>query len=322
MFKKTFLSGLLILTAATPALAKGAPAAKYPAAAPVIFNKPKPINYSYKHLVNLAKKKPVKNISSAPETAPASVKNSVVPAKTIAISLKQITLIKAPAFVKSVIYSKASRLQVVHNGDNVFVSILPIKKTYKDGRVSYVYSKSPKGIYINTATSIYVLNLVPANIPAQTVFLSPQSGIGGNPLVPSANANITGKPATPLTVIKRQTVIYNPQSSYVKNNIRLVEDGFLQKIPAGFSLVNIAGIKHKKIEYKQADVALQSLMANGYYSIYTFIVKAKKDIRLTESEFLSLVQKPLAVSIITPVLKTYQTTRVIIVSAATDKEDK
>lgn len=287
----------------------------YPAAKPVFYKKPKTLIYKNAIIKQLEPdysklKKSVK--STAPKGA--SINGSkVVPAKTIAISLKQITLIKSPYIVKKVIYSKLSHIQVIHKRNNIFVSVLPLKKTEPNGLIRYIYSKSPKDIYIETPQKIYTLNLVPTDIPAQTVYLSANSGVlnstpGNNP----KNYPQRNKVNPPITIIKKRTVVYTPQSSFVNTNLKLIEDGFKQKIPAGF---NIVAVKHKEYKYNQADITLESVMANRHYAVYTFLVKAKHKIRLAESQFLFLVQKPMAVSIVNPVLKKYETTRVIIVGA-------
>lgn len=300
---------------ALPVFADAGNNGNYPAAKPVFYKKPKTLIYKTAIIKQLEpdysklKKSAKLTITNNPNNS-----SKVVPAKTIAISLKQITLIKSPYIVKKVIYSKLSHIQVIHKLNNIFVSVLPLKKTEPNGLIRYIYSKSPKDIYIETPQKIYMLNLVPTDIPAQTIYLSPNSGllnsIRGNNLrnyPPEKN-----KANSPITIIKKRTVVYTPQSSFVNINLKLIEDGFKQKIPAGFSIV---AVKHKEYKYNQADITLESVMANRHYAVYTFLVKANKDIRLAESQFLFLVQKPMAVSIVNPVLKKYETTRVIIVGA-------
>ena len=303
------------LFSAPPVFADAGGNGTYPAAKPVFYKKPKTLIYKtaiikrlepdYSKLKNSVK-------STAQKDAPVNG-SKVVPAKTIAISLKQITLIKSPYIVKQVIYSKLSHIQVIHKSNNIFVSVLPLKKTEPNGLIRYIYSKSPKDIYIETPQKIYMLNLVPTDIPAQTVYLSANSGllnsiVGNNP----RNYPQKNKVNPPITIIKKRTVVYTPQSSFVNINLKLIEDGFKQKIPAGFNLI---AVKHKEYKYNQADITLESVTANRHYAVYTFLVKAKRNIRLAESQFLFLVQKPMAVSIVNPVLKKYETTRVIIVGA-------
>lgn len=315
MFKKNnafILLGLSMLVfnlfSAPPIFAAVGNNIVYPAAKPVLYKKPKTLIYKTAII------KQLEPDYSKLKNKDMSVNGSkVVPAKTIAISLKQITLIKSPYIVKKVIYSKLSHIQVIHKRNNIFVSVLPLKKTKPNGLIRYIYSKSPKDIYVETPQKIYMLNLVPTDIPAQTIYLSSNSGLLNSiPRNNPKNYTPRNKINSPITIIKKRTVVYTPQSSFVNINLKLIEDGFKQKIPVGF---NIVSVKHKEYKYSQADIILGSVMTNGHYAVYTFLVKAKRNIRLAESQFLFLVQKPMAVSIVNPVLKKYETTRVIIVGA-------
>lgn len=282
-----------------------------PPAKPVMFKHPHKISYVY--VDKLAKKKRVVSNKKPAKKKAVAIKQDkayIVSAETFPISLKQITLIKVPSPIKKVISSNISGLQVQHTAGsrNLFVSVLPVKRTAVDGMVSYIYSKSPKNVYIETTDGrIYSLNLVPSNVPAQTIYLS-----GANAPLSAKIANISkGKRLKPRAVIvKKTTVVVNSQSSFVKNNLRLIKDAFVQKIPAGFNLINI---KPKKFRFKQADISLVSVMRSDEYKIYTFVLTAKQNIRVSDGQFLFLVAKPLAVAVVNPVLKKFETTRLFII---------
>jgi len=202
----------------------------------------------------------------------------------VPISLKDINRIVAPNKILYVINSKEKAIQVKKINNSVYIKILPIDKKNINGTNKLIYGNIPRDIFIVTNNNTYSLILIPKKIPAQTIYLK-------------YHANISN------IVLK--------SSAHINNIINLIKNAYSGNISHGFEEIRSGKLIKK---YKQADVILENIYKGIPYSIYEYVIVAKQPIYIKESQFLNIVDNPIAIAIVHHSLSASQATRMLIIS--------
>lgn len=240
-----------------------------------------------------------------------SVNNSgynATASKTINISLKNITMLVSPAPIKKIIYSKNQGIQIIKDGDKAFIKILPLEEQKPSGRIKYIYDSSPRDIYILSSVGTYSLNLLPRRIPSLIVTLKkPQiaaiSGNKANFLHPS----VFKQPASS-SGISESSSNYN-SSAFALRIVNLIKDTYFLKIPNGYS----SFLLKKVYRFAQVTITGQTALVGKRFIILIYKIRANMPVNLHEKEFLWMSQRPVAISIVNPVLGRGESTRLFIV---------
>ncbi len=205
----------------------------------------------------------------------------------VPISLKDINRIVAPNKILYVINSKEKSIQVKKIDNSVYIKILPIDKKNTNGTSKLIYGNIPRDVFIVTNNNTYSLILIPRKIPAQTVYLKYHANI--------SNVNNI--------VLK--------SSTHINNIINLIKSVYTGNISHGFEKIRSGKLIKK---YKQADVILENIYKGIPYSIYEYVIVAKQPIYIKESQFLNIVDSPIAIAIVHHNLSASQATRMFIIS--------
>jgi hypothetical protein len=234
-------------------------------------------------------------------------------AKTIKISAANISCIKSPYSVNKVIYSKEDNIQIQVVGKDVFVKILPRKIQNPDGTYKYVYSHTPRDIYIVTDAKTYSINLVPNDIPSVTYSLEPQN---------------ESPQATQQQILQQQLeqkqIEYaqnnspsfnqgqnqvNDNNGYVNSLLEYVKESYMGKAPDGFVLMPFNFSKN----YEQFELTGEYKFVGQNAVVYVYKLKAHYSLNLDPSQFVWLGPHPMAAAVVDPRPKANETTQVIIV---------
>jgi hypothetical protein len=217
-------------------------------------------------------------------------------------------MLVSPAPIKKIIYSKNQGIQIIKDGDKAFIKILPLEEQKPSGRIKYIYDSSPRDIYILSSVGTYSLNLLPRRIPSLIVMLKkPQipatSGNEANFLHPS----VFKQPASP-SGISESSSNYN-SSAFVSHIINLIKDTYFLKIPNGYS----SFLLKKVYRFAQVTITGQTALVGKRFIILIYKIRANMPVNLHEKEFLWMSQRPVAISIVNPVLGRGESTRLFIV---------
>ncbi|MHB1702846.1 MAG: TraK domain-containing protein [bacterium] len=234
-----------------------------------------------------------------------SVKNS----KTVYVSLKNITMVTTPYPIAKIIYSKDQNIEISKSLNTAFVKILPLEEQKPSGRIKFLYSSMPRDIYIITPAGTYSLNLIPRHIPSLTVMLK-------NPQIPNNASGVSGKRREFKQPVLNSgisaNVSYYRSSVYTNKLANLIKDAYFFKIPSGFSSFALK----KTYRFKQITIKGLNAWVSAHLIVLDYLIKANTSINLSEKEFLWMSPNPLAISIVSPVLKQGENTRLFIVEGS------
>jgi hypothetical protein len=235
-------------------------------------------------------------------------------AETVKISAANISCIKSPYPVSKVIYSKEDNIQVQVVGKDVFIKILPRKIQNSDGTYRYSYSHTPRDIYIVTDVKTYSINLVPSDIPSVTYSLEPQTE---SPQVAQQQILQQQLEQKQIEYAQNNSPSFdqgqnqaNDNNSYVNSLLEYVKNSYIGKAPDGFVLMPFNFSKN----YEQFELTGEYKFVGQNAVIYVYKLKAHYDLNnLDPSQFVWLVPKPMAATVIDPKPKANEITQVIIV---------
>jgi len=235
-------------------------------------------------------------------------------AKTIKISAANISCIKSPYLVNKVIYSKEDNIQIQVVGKDVFIKILPRKIQNPDGTYKYAYSHTPRDIYIVTDVKTYSLNLVPSDMPSVTYSLEPQTESPQVTQQQILQQQLEQKQMeyaqnNPSSFDQGQNLV-NDNNSYVNSLLEYIKSSYMGKTPDGFVLMPFNFSKN----YEQFELTGEYKFVGQNTVIYVYKLKAHYDLNnLDPAQFVWLVPKPMAATVIDPKPKANESTQVIIV---------
>jgi len=200
----------------------------------------------------------------------------------VEVSLTDINRIVCDTEITGVVYSREKSMEVRKKGKNAWLKILPVKEGNKISYPSY-----PRELYVECGGRIFSLIVLPKKVPARTILLK----------VPSADV--------------RKALSFEKGNRYEETLLELVKSVYSEVPPPGYRVRNV-GKKEK--EFREVDLYLLRIYEGVRYEVREYLVKAKTDVELSESAFVPYVPRPLALSVVKPLLKKGEVTRLIAVS--------
>ena len=200
----------------------------------------------------------------------------------VKVSLTDVNRIVCPVEIKSVVYSKEKELQVETSGRNAFVKFLV--RENPDG--SKEISDIPRELYVECGDKVFQLILLPERVPAVQVVLK----------LPYAE--------------KERAREYEKANPYDELMLSLIRHVYLEEPPEGYE-VKLVNKPYR--EFVELSMILYRVYEGDLYRVEEYILSAKEDVELWEGQFLPYLNKPLAISIVDPILKAGQSTRLIAV---------
>lgn len=200
----------------------------------------------------------------------------------VKVSLTDVNRIVCPVNIKSVVYSKEKELQVEISRRNAFVKFLVRENPDGTKEISDI----PRELYVECGDKVFQLILLPQKIPAVQVVLK----------LPYAE--------------KERAREYERANPYDETMLSLIKSVYFEEPPEGYE-VKLVNKPFKS--FVELDMILYRVYEGDLYRVREFILSAKQNIELWEGQFLPYLDKPLAISIVDPILKAGQSTRLIAV---------
>ena len=182
--------------------------------------------------------------------------------------------------IGSVAYSKEKRIELVKEGRNLFIKILPIKKDQE-----LIYEDIPREVFVECGGEVFSLIFIPRKIPSETVVLR------------------ADRPDVERAVRFEQGRFTEYLSSVLKFAYRdIPPDGYEEKK---------VGKKYRS--FKELDLYLVKVYEGASFSVLVFEVRAKEDVYLDPASFIPYVRKPVALSLVEEKLGKGEKTRLFVV---------
>ena len=186
--------------------------------------------------------------------------------------------------VSSVVFSQEKDMQVKTEGRNVFVKLVP--KDSPDGKKEI--SDFPRELYVECAGDVFQLILYPKSIPATTVYLK--------------------SPYKRDTVKAKEFELGSPFEETIG---KLIKAAYMEEIPEGYDVELV----NKQVgTFQELDMVLYRRYTGDRFIVDEYLISAKMNLELSEAVFLPYLKNPVAISIVKPILKEGETTRMIVVS--------
>ena len=182
--------------------------------------------------------------------------------------------------VGSVAYSKEKRIELVKEGRNLFLKILPIKKEQK-----LIYEDVPRELFVECGGEVFSIIVVPREVPSETIVLRVK------------------KPDLEKAVRFEQGEF----TEFVTTAIRFA---YRDVPPDGYEEKKV-GKKFK--EFKELDLYLLKVYEGAEFSVLVFEIRAKEDVYLDPAAFVPYVHRPVALSLVKEKLRRGERTRLFVV---------
>lgn len=205
-------------------------------------------------------------------------------------SLKDLTHIVCPVNIGITPHSAEKAFELSKNGKNAFVKILP-----KQVGESLEYIDGPRGLFVECGTKMFSLMLIPKDTPPLTIILKYSS------------------------IDKEKASEYEKSDSFDNIMQDLIYQAYLEQVPDGYDPLYVNKVIE---EYNEVSVSLIKKYIGNRYSVYEYLLLAKKDITLDERQFMGFLKIPKAISIYPPSLKKSEQARMFIVSLNEDNTDE
>lgn len=208
--------------------------------------------------------------------------------KFATVSLKDLSRIHCSNQITNVFYSKEKEIEIKTTGNDAYIKILPRRTTGGDIVGEKIeYGSHPRELYVECSGQTFSIVLVPKDLPAQTVVLK-----------------------TPFADLKK-AASYEKSNPYDNTMLDLVKKGFIGDIPEGYNSMHV-GKEIKNFE-ELSLIHVRSYIGSKY-SIFEYLIDAKRTINIYESMFLPYLKNPLAISILKTTLEPTESTRMFVVS--------
>jgi len=206
------------------------------------------------------------------------------------ISILDMSRIVCPdADIGLLAYSKEKEIEIIKQGHNAFVKVLPTQVTTEQNGelVTSLERKAfPRELYVECSGQVYNLILTPKGVPAQTIFLKS-------------------------TVKKMEDALeFETAANYETVMSSLVKSIYVGLPPSGYE------IKLFDFEKDFAEIKIKGnkQYLGARYTVYEFIVEAKQSVNLHEGLFTGLIKNPVSISIVDTVVMANKTTRLFIIA--------
>ncbi|MFZ8785218.1 TraK domain-containing protein [Thermocrinis sp.] len=186
--------------------------------------------------------------------------------------------------VSTVVYSQEKEMQVKTEGRNVFVKLVP--KEEIDGKK--VISDYPRELYVECAGEFFQLLLYPKSIPATTIYLK-----------------------LPYKKDTTKARAFERASPFEETIAKLIKVAYLEEIPDGY---DVEMVNKPAGSFRELDLVLYRRYTGDRFVVEEYLITAKLNLELSEASFLPYLKNPVAISIVKPILKEGETTRMFVVS--------
>jgi hypothetical protein len=184
----------------------------------------------------------------------------------------------------TVVYSQEKEMQVKTEGRNVFVKLVP-----KDsGNSKKVISDYPRELYVECAGEVFQLLLYPKSIPATTIYLK-----------------------LPYKKDTDKARAFEKASPFEETIAKLIKAAYLEEIPDGY---DVEMVNRPAGSFRELDLVLYRKYTGDRFVVEEYLITAKLNLELSEASFLPYLKNPVAISIVKPILKEGETTRMFVVS--------
>ncbi len=185
--------------------------------------------------------------------------------------------------VSTVVYSQEKEMQVKTEGRNVFVKLVP----REEGNGKKVISDYPRELYVECAGEFFQLLLYPKSIPATTIYLK-----------------------LPYKDIAKARA-FERASPFEETIAKLIKAAYLEEIPDGY---DVEMVNKPAGSFRELDMVLYRRYIGDRFVVEEYLITAKLNLELSEASFLPYLKNPVAISIVKPILKEGETTRMFVVS--------
>jgi len=186
--------------------------------------------------------------------------------------------------VPTVVYSQEKEMQVKTEGQNVFVKLVP--KEEGDGKK--VISDYPRELYIECDGEVFQLLLYPKSIPATTIYLK-----------------------LPYKKDTTKAKAFERASFFEETIAKLIKSAYLEEIPDGY---DVEMVNRTAGSFRELDMVLYRRYTGDRFVVEEYLITAKLNLELSEASFLPYLKNPVAISIVKPILKEGETTRMFVLS--------
>jgi len=186
--------------------------------------------------------------------------------------------------VSTVVYSQEKEMQVKTEGRNVFVKLVP--KEEVNGKK--VISDYPRELYVECAGEVFQLLLYPKSIPATTIYLK-----------------------LPYRKDTTKARAFERASPFEETIGKLIKSAYLEEIPDGY---DVEVVNRTAGSFRELDMVLYRRYTGDRFVVEEYLITAKLNLELSEASFLPYLKNPVAISIVRPILKEGETTRMFVVS--------
>ncbi len=215
--------------------------------------------------------------------------------QAVEISLKDVTRVVCFTNITRAIYSKEKAMEIKTVDRNAFIKNLP--KEVVDpatGRTANEYDSRPKEVYLVCGDKTFSLLLIPKDIPANTIYLKSSY------------------------VEKEKAVSFEKSNDYENTILKLISSAYLENVPDGYDVDDIDKVLK---EYQEIRLVHKRNYTGIMFQIQEYVVIAKKELNINEITLLEAIspKNPLAVSIVSPMLRPNEQSRVFIVRLLKDE---
>ena len=215
--------------------------------------------------------------------------------QAVEVSLKDVTRIVCFTNITRTVYSKEKGIEIKTVDKNAFIKNLP-KEIIEpsSGRIAIEYDSRPKEVYIVCGDKTFSLLLIPKDVPANTIYLKSSY------------------------VDKEKAFSFEKSNDYENLILKLIRSAYLEDIPEGYDVEDVGKVFR---EYQEVRLVHKRNYTGIMFQVQEYVLMAKKDLNINEITLLEAVspKNPLAVSIVSPVLRTNEQSRFFIVRLLKDE---
>ena len=215
--------------------------------------------------------------------------------QAVEISLKDVTRVVCFTNITRVIYSKEKGMEIKTVDRNAFIKNLPKEAVDPmTGRIAIDYDSRPKEVYLVCGDKTFSLLLIPKDIPANTIYLKSSY------------------------VEKEKAFSFEKSNDYENTILKLLKSAYSENVPDGYSVDNIEKVLK---EYQEIRLVHKRNYTGIMFEIQEYVVIAKKELNINEITLLEAIspKNPLAVSIVSPLLRPNEQSRVFVVRLLKDE---
>gem|GEM_PF-1783838 len=215
--------------------------------------------------------------------------------QAVEVSLKDVTRIVCFTNITRTVYSKEKGIEIKTVDKNAFIKNLPKEIVEpSSGRIAIEYDSRPKEVYIVCGDKTFSLLLIPKDIPANTIYLKSSY------------------------VDKEKAFSFEKSGDYENMILKLIRSAYLEDIPEGYDVEDIGKVVR---EYQEVRLVHKRNYTGIMFQVQEYVLIAIKELNINEITLLEAVspKNPLAVSIVSPVMRPNEQSRFFIVRLLKDE---